>query len=136
PALEGLREAGQLLDRGDRNAGLGDARGGRARRDEGDAGGVESRGEVLEAGLVVDADEGAADGAGGLHFSGASWSGIAGGLREGCGRGRVRCGGGPAGHPAAVDGEGPLGEEGEELDEARPLDGADALVQGVLIIVV
>src|SRR5699024_7077978 len=118
------------------DAGLSDACGGGARRDEGDTGGVEARGEVLESGLVVDTDEGAADGAGGLHFSGASWSGIAGGLREGCGRGVDRSDGGPAGHSAAVDGEGPVGEEGEELDEALPFDGADALMQGLLVIVV
>ena len=61
-AVEALGEAGQLLDLGDGDAGGGDTRGGRAGGDELDTGPVQPLGELFEPGLVVDADERAADG--------------------------------------------------------------------------
>ena len=61
PAVEALGEAGHLLDRGHRDAGVGDPARGRAGGDELDAGGVQAAGQLLEAGLVVDADQRAAD---------------------------------------------------------------------------
>ena len=57
-ALEALGEAGDVLDAGDGQAGGGDRLGGRAGGDDLDAGVDEGAGEVGEAGLVVDGDEG------------------------------------------------------------------------------
>jgi hypothetical protein len=57
PAVQALREAGELLDGGDRDARRGDARGRRAGRDERDAGVVQAARQLLEPRLVVDADE-------------------------------------------------------------------------------
>ena len=62
PAVEALGEAGEVLDLGHRQAEPGDRRGGAAGRDQLDPGVGEPAHEVLEAGLVVDGDEGTADG--------------------------------------------------------------------------
>ena len=62
PAVQALGEAGDLLDRGDRDAGLGDPARGRAGAHQLDAGGGEAGGQLLDAGLVVDAEQRAADG--------------------------------------------------------------------------
>lgn len=61
-AVQALGEPGQLLDLGDGDAGRGDPPGGGPGGDEFDAGLVQPAGEVLEPGLVVDADECATDG--------------------------------------------------------------------------
>ena len=60
PAVEALRESGEVSDLGHRDAGLGDARGRAAGGDKGDTGRVEAAGELDEPGLVVDADQRAA----------------------------------------------------------------------------
>ena len=62
PAVEALGEAGEVLDLGHRQAEAGDQRGRAAGGDELDARVVQAADELLEAGLVVDRDEGAADG--------------------------------------------------------------------------
>src|SRR5262249_27314453 len=56
-AVEALGKAGELLDLHDRDARVGDAGGGRARRDDLHAGLVKALGEPFETGLVVDADQ-------------------------------------------------------------------------------
>ena len=61
PAVEALGEAGELLDLGHRDARVGDPGGGRAGGDDRDPGLVQAAGELLEAGLVVDGDQGPAD---------------------------------------------------------------------------
>ena len=61
PAVEALREAGEVLDLGDRKAEGLDQRGRAAGGDELDAGVVQAADEVVEAGLVVDGHERAAD---------------------------------------------------------------------------
>ena len=61
PAVQALGEAGHLLDRGDRDAGVGDRPRGRAGGHELDAGRVQAAGQLLQAGLVVDAEQRAAD---------------------------------------------------------------------------
>ena len=60
PAVETLGEAGELLDRRDRDAGGLDGLGRRAGRHDRDAGGMEVAGELVESGLVVHGHEGAA----------------------------------------------------------------------------
>ena len=60
PAVEALGEAGELLDRRDRHAGGLDGLGRRPGRHDGDAGGVEVAGELVEAGLVVHRHQGTA----------------------------------------------------------------------------
>jgi hypothetical protein len=61
PAVEGLGKAGDLLDGRDRHPGLGDPAGGGAGTHQLDAGGGEAAGQVLDPGLVVHAQQGAAD---------------------------------------------------------------------------
>src|SRR4051812_18338167 len=61
PAVEALREPGQLLHRSDRNAGVLEPRGGRARGHHLDTRGGKCCAELIEAGLVVDADQRAPD---------------------------------------------------------------------------
>lgn len=61
-AVQALGEAGELLDLGDRYSGGGDLPGGGAGGDEFDARLVQTAGEVFEPRLVVDTDQGAADG--------------------------------------------------------------------------
>ncbi|CAM5351684.1 hypothetical protein SFIMM107S_05882 [Streptomyces griseus] len=61
-AVQALGEAGELLDLGDRHSGGGDLPGGGAGGDELDARLVQTAGEVFEPRLVVDTDQGAADG--------------------------------------------------------------------------
>ena len=61
PAVQALREAGQLVDRRDRDPGVAQPGGRRAGRDDLDAGVGQRAAELLEAGLVVDADERPAD---------------------------------------------------------------------------
>lgn len=56
-AVQALGEAGQLLDLGDRDPGGGDTAGGGPGGDELHAGLVQPTGELLETGLVVDADK-------------------------------------------------------------------------------
>ncbi len=56
-AVQALGEAGELLDLGDGDAGGGDAGGGGAGGDEGHARLVQAARELLQPGLVVDADE-------------------------------------------------------------------------------
>ena len=63
PPVEALREAGQLLDRRDRDPGRRDARCRRPGRHERHAGLVQAAREVLEPGLVIDTDQRAAYGA-------------------------------------------------------------------------
>ena len=67
PAVEALGEAGDLLDRRDRDAGVGDPARGRAGAHQLDAGGGEPGGQLLDAGLVVDAQQRAADGGAVAH---------------------------------------------------------------------
>ena len=62
PSVEALGEAGQVLDLGHGQPQAGDGGGGPTGRDELDAGLGQATDEVLEAGLVVDGDEGTADG--------------------------------------------------------------------------
>ena len=62
PALEALGEAGHLLHAGDRQSRLRDGGSGGAGGDDLDAGLDERAGEVHQAGLVVDGDEGAVHG--------------------------------------------------------------------------
>ncbi|MGC0428171.1 hypothetical protein RKD32_004526 [Streptomyces sp. SAI-195] len=62
PPVQALGEAGQLLDLGDGDTGGGDPPGGRPGGDQLDAGLVQPARELLEPGLVVDADERATDG--------------------------------------------------------------------------
>ena len=57
PAVEALREAGQLLDLGDRDAEPLDQRGRAAGRDQRHARLVQAAGELFEPGLVVDRDQ-------------------------------------------------------------------------------
>ena len=61
PPVEALGEAGDLLDRRDRDAGVGDPARGRPGAHQLHAGRGEPGGELLDAGLVVDAQQGAAD---------------------------------------------------------------------------
>lgn len=61
-AVQALGEAGQLLDLGDGDAGRGDLRGGGPGGDELDTGFVQPASQVLQPGLVVDADERATNG--------------------------------------------------------------------------
>ena len=61
PAVEALGEAGDLLDGGDRHARVGDPAGRRAGAHQLHAGGGQPAGELLDPGLVVDAEQGAAD---------------------------------------------------------------------------
>ena len=60
-AVEHLGEAGDVLDLGDGDAGLADGRGGRAGGDDLGAGLGEGGGEVDDARLVEDGEEGTAD---------------------------------------------------------------------------
>ena len=86
PALEALGEAGEVLDLGHRQAERLDERGRATGRDQGDAGLVQAADELLEAGLVVDGDEGAADGSDVLRRAGGGDGGHAmGSLRVGSG---------------------------------------------------
>ena len=62
PAVEALREAGDVLDPGHRHAAVGDALGGRPGRDDLDALLVQTGGEPLDPGLVEHAHERTADG--------------------------------------------------------------------------
>ena len=61
PPAEDLREPGHLVDRRDRDAQVADPRRGRAGRDDLDAGRVQAARQVLDAGLVVHADQRTAD---------------------------------------------------------------------------
>ncbi len=58
PAVEALGEAGEVLDLRDRDAQPLDQRSGAAGRDQDDARVVQAADQVLEAGLVVDRDQG------------------------------------------------------------------------------
>ncbi|BCK69111.1 hypothetical protein Srufu_030640 [Streptomyces libani subsp. rufus] len=62
PAVEALGEARQLLDLGDRHPGRSDLRGRRSGGDQLDARRVQALRQLLQTGLVVDADQRAADG--------------------------------------------------------------------------
>ena len=57
PAVEALREPGQVLHLGDREAEVGDQLGRAAGGDQLDAGVVQAADQVLEPGLVVDGDQ-------------------------------------------------------------------------------
>jgi hypothetical protein len=61
PAVQTFREAGQLLDRGDRDAGFGEHGGRRAGRDDLDTDGRQPPAELDQAGLVVHRDQRALD---------------------------------------------------------------------------
>ena len=61
PAVERLREAGDVRHVGDRMPGVADARGGRAGGDDLDPGGDQRGGQLGQAGLVVDRDDGPPD---------------------------------------------------------------------------
>ncbi len=81
PAVEALGEAGELGDLGHRDAGGGDPAGRRTGRDELDPGGVQALCQLLQAGLVVDADQGPTDradvlGDGGRGAGGGAHAGI------------------------------------------------------------
>ena len=67
PAVQALGEAGDLLDRRDRDAGLGDPARGGAGAHQLDAGRGQPGGQLLDAGLVVDAQQRAADGGAVAH---------------------------------------------------------------------
>ena len=58
PPVEALGEAGEVLDLGDRDPGVGDPGGGRAGGHQRDPGVVQAAGELLQTGLVVDGDQG------------------------------------------------------------------------------
>jgi len=60
-AVHHLRKAGEVLDRADLEAGLGERGGGAAGRDELDAEARQAAGEVDDAALVGDRQQGAAD---------------------------------------------------------------------------
>ena len=116
PAVEALGEAGELLDLGHRDAGGGDLAGGRAGGDELDARGVQAAGELLEPGLVVDADQRAADrprsSVGGVLTG--SWTFL----------------------PVTVRQPWCDAERADDVDEQLALDDLDALVQRGLVVVV
>ena len=62
PAVQALREAGDLLDRCHGHPGVGDPPGGGARAHQLHAGGGQAAGQLLDAGLVVHTQQGPADG--------------------------------------------------------------------------
>ena len=90
--------------------GRGDPRGGGPGRDELDAGRVQAAGELLQPGLVVDADQGAAD-------RPLRW----------CSRDRDL---------SSVDGPAVAGQAADDVDEQPALDRLDALVQRRLVVAV
>ena len=85
PAVQALREAGQLLDLGHRQAGLGEGAGGRAGGDDLDPGADQGEAQLDQAGLVVDRHQRALDRTSVVsvvlmlsrlsYWSGSSWSG-------------------------------------------------------------
>jgi hypothetical protein len=93
PTVEALREAGELLDLGDRDPGRGDPGRGGTGGDQLDAGSVQAGGELLQAGLVVHRDQRtphrAAGFVGGPRAGGRAriwagvWAGIGGGVSHG-----------------------------------------------------
>ncbi len=68
PAVQAFGEAGDLLDRGDRQAGVGQPLGGGTGGDQLDTGRDQRPAEVFQSGLVIDGDEGAPDRLSALRF--------------------------------------------------------------------